>query len=224
MQSVLLERRARLHAALGDPHRLAIIDGLVLSDRAPSELGALLGLDSNLLSHHLGVLERLGLIERVVSEGDRRRRYVRLIPAPLAELTVGTPVRVARVVFVCTENIARSQLAAALWNHLHPDLPAICGGTHPGQRVHPAAVRAAARRRLDLRHARPGPVPRTHRTDLVITVCDRAHEALPPSGRAARLHWSVPDPVASEDPAAFDSAADALDDRIHHLGPLVRSP
>src|ERR1700730_7317217 len=48
--------RAQLHAALGDPHRLAIVDELALSDRAPSELAAMLGIDSNLLAHHLGVL------------------------------------------------------------------------------------------------------------------------------------------------------------------------
>ena len=42
-----------MHAALGDPHRLAIVDELVLSDRAPSELGAMFGLDSNLSLIHI---------------------------------------------------------------------------------------------------------------------------------------------------------------------------
>lgn len=62
-------RRAGIHAALAEPHRLAIIDELVLSDRSPSELRATLGMDSNLLAHHLHVLARLKLIERSESQG-----------------------------------------------------------------------------------------------------------------------------------------------------------
>ncbi|HKX71485.1 MAG TPA: helix-turn-helix domain-containing protein, partial [Acidimicrobiales bacterium] len=73
-----IDRRAAVHAALGEPLRLAIIDELSSSDRAPSDLAARFGLAGNLLAHHLHVLERVGLIERVVSAGDRRRRYVRL--------------------------------------------------------------------------------------------------------------------------------------------------
>jgi len=223
MQDERLKERARLYAALGDPHRLAIVDELVLSDRAPSELAAMLGLDSNLLAHHLGVLERLRLVERVVSQGDRRRRYVRLAPTTLARLTHGPALRITRVVFVCTENVARSQLAAALWNHLRSDVPATSGGTHPGSRVHPGAVRAAARRHLDLRPARPGPIPDTGRADLVITVCDRAHETLGAAGAGTWLHWSVPDPVTCGQPAAFDAATEVLSDRIEDLAPLVLS-
>lgn len=221
MQTERVEERAALHAALGDPHRLAIVDELVLSDRTPSEFVDMLGVDSNLLAHHLGVLERLGLIERVASQGDRRRRYVRLIAARLAELSHGAALHITRVVFICTENVARSQIAAALWNELHPDVPATSGGTHPGKRVHPGAVRAAARRHLDLRHARPGPVPDRTRTDLVITVCDRAHEAIGSGGPGARLHWSVPDPVVSERAATFDGVVDVLGERIHNLAACV---
>ena len=77
-QGARLEARAATYAALGDPHRLAIVEELVLSDRAPSELGERFGLESNLLAHHLRVLEAVGLIERVTSDGDRRRRYLRL--------------------------------------------------------------------------------------------------------------------------------------------------
>jgi len=223
MQDERLEGRARLHAALGDPHRLAIVDELLLSDRTPSELGGMLELDSNLLAHHLGVLERLGLVERVRSQGDRRRRYVHLVLAALDGLNNGPALRIARVVFVCTENVARSQIAAGLWNHLRSDVRAVSGGTHPGRRVHPGAVRAAARRQVDLRHLRPGPIPDTGGVDLVITVCDRAHETLGVRGCGTWLHWSVPDPVTSGRPAAFDAATEILSERIDDLAPLVRS-
>jgi hypothetical protein len=48
--SSALAGRARLHAALGEPARLAIVDLLTLGDAAPSELGKALGLPSNLLA------------------------------------------------------------------------------------------------------------------------------------------------------------------------------
>ncbi|MGH2687812.1 MAG: helix-turn-helix domain-containing protein [Actinomycetota bacterium] len=219
-----MTRRAGLHAALADPHRLAIVDRLVLSDRAPSELQAALRVDSNLLAHHLGVLERSGLVERVVSQGDRRRRYVRLVPETLTDLGVGGAVRVGRVVFVCTENIARSQMAAALWTQRRPGVPAASGGTEPGDLVHPGAVRAADALGLNLRDARPGPVPRTRKGDLVVTVCDRAHERLRAAVSGQYLHWSLADPAASHDEGAFEMAAEAIAARIERLASVVIPP
>src|SRR5439155_20768617 len=67
-----VRQRAALHAALSDPHRLAIVDELSMSDRSPKELKSLLCLESNLVAHHLNVLEGLGLISRVDSQGDGR--------------------------------------------------------------------------------------------------------------------------------------------------------
>src|SRR5205823_13371334 len=108
-------RRAVVHAALGDPGRLAIVDALVLGEASPSELQRLLDMPSNLLAHHVRVLERAGVVSRHRSEGDRRRSYLRLTPGSLDALRPSPPrdtVReVVRVVFVCTENSARSHLA-----------------------------------------------------------------------------------------------------------------
>ena len=84
-----IEARAARHAALGDPIRLAIVDELAVSDRAPIELRGLVGLESNLLAHHLDVLEEVGLISRSRSSGDGRRRYVHLIRAALADIRAG---------------------------------------------------------------------------------------------------------------------------------------
>ena len=73
-------RRAALHAALGDPGRLTIVDTLAWGEASPGELAARLGMTSNLLAHHLRVLEEVGLVTRHRSEGDRRRSYVALAP------------------------------------------------------------------------------------------------------------------------------------------------
>src|SRR5688500_17333016 len=103
-----VRERAAVHAALGEPVRLAIVDDLATSDRTPSALAARFELAGNLLAHHLDVLERVGLIERVVSSGDRRRRYVRL--RQHTDLTPGTQRRDGPALFVCTHNSARSQI------------------------------------------------------------------------------------------------------------------
>src|SRR5690625_7798956 len=109
-----LARRAELHRALGDERRLAIVDALRLSDRTPSELAVVTELPSNLLAFHLHTLEQAGVIDRSTSHGDARRRYVRLAAESPVELGAGPSVTAQRVLFVCTGNSARSQLAAGL--------------------------------------------------------------------------------------------------------------
>jgi ArsR family transcriptional regulator, arsenate/arsenite/antimonite-responsive transcriptional repressor / arsenate reductase (thioredoxin) len=208
-----IERQAAVHAALGEPVRLAIVEQLATSDRAPSALAAQFGLPGNLLAHHLDVLERVGLISRHVSAGDRRRRYVRLDRAALVLFAAGTHRRrVGRAVFVCTRNSARSQLAAALWRKRTGDA-ATSAGTHPAERVHPGAIAAAHRAGIDLGDSPPRALaPRDLRANVIVTVCDRAHEELEPP--TDWLHWSVPDPVETGTRRAFDAALAELDDRI----------
>jgi protein-tyrosine-phosphatase len=217
-----LARRVSVHAALADEYRLRIVDELALSDRAPSELRGLLGVESNLLAHHLGVLEQAGLVERVVSAGDRRRRYLRLQPDVLA-VVCRPAVRVAAesVMFVCTANSARSQLAAALWNAVH-EVGASSAGTQPAVEVHPEAVLAGARVGLDLGKSVPRSVDHAEVPDLLITVCDRAHEELAlRSPTTVVLHWSIPDPAETGAPAAFDATVERLTTRVNALSPLV---
>jgi protein-tyrosine-phosphatase len=206
--------RAGRHAALGDPVRLAIVDELTVSDRAPAELRARFGLSSNLLAHHLNVLERVRVITRRRSAGDGRRRYVHLEPTVGSEMSV---LRAAprRVLFVCTHNSARSPLAAALWQRATGQRAA-SAGTQPARLVHPGAVSAARRVGLDIGAVVPRHLDRVIAvSDLVITVCDRAHEELAPSDEW--LHWSVADPVPARSAAAFDAARDDLQERIDSL-------
>jgi len=216
-----LVERATAHAALADPHRLAIVDELRISDRSPSELAESLGLASNLIAHHMGVLEGARLIDRLESHGDRRRRYVRLRAQALAELTRPARLQTAEVLFVCTANSARSQLAAALWNQVHV-VPAQSAGIQPAPRVHPEAVRVARRFDLDLEDARPRALePHQLESALVITVCDQAHEALIGGSRPPFVHWSIPDPARGGDEKSFRRAADRIARRVHELAPLV---
>jgi len=217
-EQVILERRAAVHAALGDPSRLAVVDALSLGDASPSELQAMLAVPSNLLAHHLKVLELAGVVERSRSEGDHRRTYLRLVPGSLGTLVAQSSATAARVVFVCTHNSARSQLAAALWRR-RSHVPASSAGTRPADRIHPGALSAARRHGLRVARVRPRYVAAVlARDDLVVTVCDTAHEEL--AGRA-RLHWSVPDPVRVGSDAAFDLAYAQLAERVARLAPVV---
>jgi ArsR family transcriptional regulator, arsenate/arsenite/antimonite-responsive transcriptional repressor / arsenate reductase (thioredoxin) len=217
--------RAALHRALGEPHRLAIVDALRLSDRTPGELARELGLPMNLLAFHLGALEEAGLVERRRSSGDGRRRYVRLRHELLEHLTPfnadAPPPYAERVLFVCTHNAARSQLAAALWRG-RTGRPAQSAGSHPARAVHPLAVAIAASRGVDLSMERPKGLRDVEgQPDLVVTVCDRALEGGVPFADVPHLHWSVDDPIADGRPAAFAKAYDDVAERIEVLAEQV---
>ena len=215
-----VERRAAGYAALGDPARLAVVDALLLGDRSPSELGEALGMPSNLVAHHLRLLEQVGVIERGRSEADRRRSYVRLIPSALPRSPV-VGLSAPRVLFVCAHNSARSQLASALWAR-RSSVPVASAGTHPAGRVHRRAVAAGRRHGLALRDARTASVAEVLRPDdLVVAVCDSAYEEL--GAAPGRLHWSVPDPVRAGTKAAFEQAYDEIEQRVDRLAGVVRA-
>lgn len=215
IQSV--EERARTHAALADPMRLRMLDLLTLGDMSPTELREAIGVPSNLLAHHLNVLERVGVITRGRSEGDGRRTYVGLVPDALTGLGSSAVAAADRVVFLCSANSARSQLARALWNTVSP-VPAQSAGTHPADRVAPGAIAAAIRHGLDLAGAVPQPVDDVDMEGaFIVTVCDRAHEEYP----AGSVHWSVPDPVRVGTDEAFDSAFEDIRRRIDQLAQRV---
>jgi protein-tyrosine-phosphatase/DNA-binding transcriptional ArsR family regulator len=205
-----------MHHALGDPSRLAIVDALALGEMSPSELQSVLDLPSNLLAHHVRVLDRAGILTRTRSEGDRRRTYLGLVPGVLEALDTVAGREAARVVFVCTHNSARSQLAAALWNS-RAAVPATSAGTHPAPAVHPGAVAAARRHRVPLAPSVPRHAADVVRDgDLVVTVCDAAHEERP-----GDAHWSVADPSRTGDDTAFDRALTDLARRVSRLAPAV---
>ena len=206
-----LGERAAIHAALGEAVRLGIAEELAVTDRSPTELASRFEISPNLLAHHLAVLEQVGLIERFASAGDQRRRYVRLLRDPLRSLGLAPTEPTGPVLFVCSHNSARSQLAAAIWA-ARTGGPATSAGTHPAERVHPGAVAAATRAGLDLGDAVPRLIDPRDDPGLVVTVCDRAHEELDPPREW--WHWSLPDPVEDGSDAAFDAVVEELDQRI----------
>jgi ArsR family transcriptional regulator, arsenate/arsenite/antimonite-responsive transcriptional repressor / arsenate reductase (thioredoxin) len=210
-----VENRLAVHRALADETRLAIVDALVLSDRTPSELRRLMDAPSNLLAFHLETLEKAGLVSRHPSQGDARRRYVRLEPAalPFVQSALSGPSGV--VLFICTHNAARSQIAEALWR-ARTGGAARSAGSQPAESVDPTAVEVAAAHGLDLSEARPRGYDAVDVSpDLVVSVCDRAAEAGQPF-TAPRLHWSVADPLG-RDRDAFKVAFADIASRIGRL-------
>ena len=215
-----LEERAARHAALSDPARLRIVDLLTLGDLSPTELQTQLGMSSSLLAHHLNLLEQEGIVARARSEADRRRSYVRMIPGSLDHLGPASVGAAHRIVFVCTANSARSQIAAALWGRAS-SIPAISAGTHPGERIDPGALAAAERHGVKLRGRKPQSLSSVAEADdFYVTVCDVAHEEL---GAVPGLHWSVPDPVRDGSDQAFDSAFENIARRIGELAPRLNA-
>ncbi len=130
-----------------------------------------------------------------------------------------------RVLFLCTHNSARSQMAEGLLRNAAGDrVQALSAGTEATS-VRPEAIRAMAELGVDI----SGQVSKTlerylhEPIDWLITVCDQAREACPTlPGVANQLHWSVEDPslLAGSDAArlaAFRAARDDLERRVHDL-------
>ena len=106
-----------------------------------------------------------------------------------------------RVLFVCTGNSARSQMAEAILGHLgEPDFDVHSAGTHPGG-VHPFTIRTLSEIGIDWSGARSKSVIEylDEPFDYVITVCDQAREACPVfPGEHESIHWGFDDPAAAQ--------------------------
>jgi arsenate reductase (thioredoxin) len=129
-----------------------------------------------------------------------------------------------RVLFLCTHNSARSQMAEGLLRRLAGDrFEAFSAGTE-ATRVRPLAIRAMAELGIDISAQASKTLDRyLHEPfDTVITVCDDANETCPVfSGARERLHWSFPDPsqasgTQDEQLAVYRSVRDAIRVRIEH--------
>ena len=226
------------------------------SDRRVQELVALVGEPANLVSYHLRRLRDQALVHERRSSADRRDVYYSadlariqglflasgeaLHPALGQAEAAGEPARAAprrarrkpRVLFLCTHNSARSQMAEGILRHLAGErIEVRSAGTEPS-RVHPLAIRAMAERGIDIggQTSKHLDELRGQRFDYVITVCDRASEVCPIfPGDPRRIHWSIPDPAAVEGneavrAKAFAEAGQELATRIRYLLALLERP
>jgi protein-tyrosine-phosphatase/DNA-binding transcriptional ArsR family regulator len=231
--------------------RWRLLNELARSDHRVRELTGSLGEPQPLVSYHLRQLRAAGLVSMRRSSFDARDTYyrldlarcgellgeagaalhpaLRLTPAPRVKLRRDG--RAPRVLFLCTGNSARSQIAEALMDHWSGGVVhAFSAGSRPKE-LHPNAVRVMRARGLDISEQQSKHLDtfRRRRFDSVISLCDRVREVCPEFPGAPRtIHWSIPDPAAepgSDDETypAFERTAAELETRIRYLLVTIRA-
>lgn len=228
---------------VGHPLRWRLLSELARSDRVVYELTELIGEPQNLVSYHLGKLRDGGLVSARRSAADRRDAYY---TADLARIGAGlsatggalhpairlTPpsreiarLSAATILFLCTGNSARSQMAEVLVKARSGGvIEAVSAGSHP-KPLHPNAVRVM---RKDYGIDLSGHVSKQlgvfagQHFDWVISLCDRVREVCPDfPGHPEVIHWSIPNPVTGESDRAtyklFQQTAAELAGRIDFL-------
>ena len=222
----------------GHPVRWLLLSELARSDRQVRELKALLGQPQSLVSYHLARLREGGLVAVRRSSADRRDAYYSIDLARCGELLTATGTALhpglrlipppsgrirapARVLFLCTGNSARSQMAQAILEQMAGGtVTAASAGSHP-RPLHPNAVRVMDEDGVDIsgRQSRHLNVFAGQRFDYVISLCDRLREICPEFPDPAEvIHWSIPDPAAGEGSyKAFRAVAADLRTRIGFL-------
>jgi ArsR family transcriptional regulator, arsenate/arsenite/antimonite-responsive transcriptional repressor / arsenate reductase (thioredoxin) len=237
----------------GHPLRWRLLGDLARSDRTVHELTDLVGQPQSLVSYHLGKLRDARLVSWRRSSADRRDAYytvdlerlgemlsvtggalhpgLRLVPPPPNGDGAGPAP--ARVLFLCTGNSARSQMAEALARvRSDGSVEAHSAGSRP-KPLHANAVRVMRDEHgidLAVQRSKHLSVFAEQRFDRVISLCDRVREVCPEfPGGPETVHWSIPDPAAGypegDDEAsypAFRQTAAELETRIGFL--LADSP
>jgi ArsR family transcriptional regulator, arsenate/arsenite/antimonite-responsive transcriptional repressor / arsenate reductase (thioredoxin) len=224
------------------PLRWQLLSELARSDRRVRELCGLVGEPQALVSYHLGLLRGERVVSMRRSSADGRDVYYSVDLARCGELLAATGSALhpglrpapqqttrARVLFLCTGNSARSQMAEALCERLSGGaVSAASAGSHP-KPLHPDAVRVmhelAGRRSKHLREFEG------QRFDYVISLCDRVREICPEfPGGPELIHWSIPDPAREprtdgETMPAFERTAAELETRVALLiGAILGNP
>jgi protein-tyrosine-phosphatase/DNA-binding transcriptional ArsR family regulator len=229
----------------GHPLRWRLLTELARSDRRVGELCELADRRQSLVSYHLRLLRDGGLVSARRSAADGRDSYYVLDLARCGELLAsaggalhpglvptarptagrGPHSTRARVLFLCTGNSARSQIAEALCERLAGGaVSAVSAGSHP-KPLHPNAVRVMRGRGIDIAGRRSKHLGEfaDRRFDYVISLCDRVREVCPEfAGAPATIHWSIPDPAREpgsdeETLPAFERLAAELETRIGFL-------
>jgi protein-tyrosine-phosphatase/DNA-binding transcriptional ArsR family regulator len=237
----------------GHPLRWRLLSELARSDRTVHELMGLVGQPQNLVSYHLGKLRDGHLVSARRSSADGRDAYYMvdltrlrtLLAATGAALHPGLHLAVppdekgprpgatgARVLFLCTGNSARSQIAEALVRtRSGGTVEAFSAGSRP-KPLHPNTLRVMREQGVDLAGQRSKHLGEFTDTsfDQVITLCDRVREVCPEfPGHPEAIHWSIADPATNgEDDAAtypaFRRTAAELETRIGFLLAAIGNP
>jgi protein-tyrosine-phosphatase len=221
---------------LSDPLRWRIVAELGSSDRRVGELVTLVERPQNVVSYHLAELRKAGVATARRSSADGRDVYYRVDLSRCRDLLAdaggslhpglslvpgqGTGVRIAgrpKLLFLCTGNSARSQIAEALAVHRSGgQVSAASAGSHP-KPLHPNAVRVLAERGIDISGRSTKLLTRytNRRFDRIITLCDKVREVCPDfAGPPPSAHWSIPDPASSgpDDDATYPAFVRVADD------------
>ncbi|MGN6693568.1 MAG: metalloregulator ArsR/SmtB family transcription factor [Aquihabitans sp.] len=239
----------RFWKLIADPLRWELLTCLAESDRRVGDLTERVGREQNLVSYHLSQLRSAGLVSGRRSTADGRDtyyrldlgRYAQLLDAGATALDPGLRLADASqqpvdrralaalrthppaVLFLCTGNSARSQIAEALLQHRSGGvIVARSAGSHP-KPVHRLAVEVLAERGIDIggRSSKHLDEFAGMRFDRVVTLCDKVKEVCPEIPGAVTVHWSMPDPAAeaggADAAAAFARTADEIDERVGRL-------
>lgn len=196
---------------------------LAHSDYTVQELVRLVGQPQNLVSYHLRQLRELAVVTERRSAADERSFYYSLDLDELHTLyfSAASPLHPAfgtgthpskqeewrfarppRILFLCTQNSARSQMAEAIVRHLtHGKAEVFSAGSHPASQIHPDAIRACATLGIDMSQQHPKHLDafQGQSFDCIVTLCDRVREVCPTFPDAQEvIHWSFADPAAVE--------------------------
>jgi protein-tyrosine-phosphatase/DNA-binding transcriptional ArsR family regulator len=234
----------------GHPLRWQLLSELARSDRQVRELTKAVGKPQSLVSYHLGQLRAGRIVSMRRSSADGRDAYYSVDLARCGQLLAAAgetlhpalalrpPLgkgdaakgRRVRVLFLCTGNSTRSQMAEALLQNLAGDsVEARSAGSHP-KSVHPNAVSVMRERGIDLTGKTSKHLSRFARRgfDYVVTLCDRVREVCPEfPGRPERIHWSIADPALDgetdeESYPTFQRTAAEIESRVRFLHHVIR--
>jgi ArsR family transcriptional regulator, arsenate/arsenite/antimonite-responsive transcriptional repressor / arsenate reductase (thioredoxin) len=233
----------------GHPVRWRLLRELSWSDRRVGELVEALGEPQPLVSYHLRRLRSAELVSMHRSSFDGRDTYYGLRLARFGELLgdageklhpglrLSLPAvpsarrspRPLRILFLCTGNSSRSQIAETLTRALSGGgVEAFSAGSQP-KPLHPNAVRVLGARGIDTSELRSKHVDELvrRRFDYVVSLCDRVREVCPEfPGGPGLIHWSIPDPAAApgsidDTYPVFEETANELESRIAFLLHLI---
>ena len=236
---------------LGHEIRWNIVTLLTHSDYCGQELVRLLRQPQNLLSYHLQLLHTQDIITERRSTADERSIYYSLNldtlrtlyfasadalhPAlhmqqqELQELEMHMPRKQVRVLFLCTHNSARSQMAEGILRHLSKGSVDVFSAGSTPTTLHPLAMQVLAAMGIDTSQQRAKHMDefRGRSFGYIVTVCDRIHESCPTfPGDPEQIHWSFLDPATIEGTEqeryrAFEQVALQLVTRIRYLLILI---